>query len=247
MAAWWADLSSLNQFFYVLAVFFSVIFGWQFLSSLGGLGDHVGADHAAGGHDAAHFGGGDHAAGGHDAAHFGGDHAATGHDAVGHDAAHAGGAHTTDGHTADQHETQHDSDSVATFRLLSIRSVLAFGTLFSWAGALYLQRSLFPGLALLRATLWGLAGMVIVALFFWILPRLSEAGTADLDTAVGQTAQVYLDIPEGGAGQVRVRVSGAVSFVRARSRDGRYLPSGTGVRVIRRLDGSTLEVEPLEV
>jgi len=233
----------LNQFFYVMAVFFSVIFGWQFLSSLGGLGDHD-----AGGHGDGHLGG-DHGAdpahvGGHDAGHLGGDvaHAPAGDHPMAFDHDDAGATHD-----ADQYGAHHDGDSVAAFRLLSIRSLLAFGTLFSWAGALYLQRTLFPGLALLRATLWGLAGMVIVALFFWILPRLTEEGTANLDTAVGESGQVYLDIPEGGYGQVRVRVSGAVSFVRARSRDGRYLPSGTGVRIVRRLDTATLEVEPLEV
>ncbi len=147
----------------------------------------------------------------------------------------------TDGDAFDQ-----DSESLETFRLLSIRSILAFGTLFSWAGALYLQRSLFPGLALLRALLWGLAGMVTVALFFWLLPRLTEEGTANLDTAIGQIGTVYMDIPEGGVGQIKVLVSSTTSFVRARSHDGRYLPAGTAVRVISRPDSSTLGVEPVE-
>jgi len=215
MAAWWASLSSLNQTFYALAVFFSALFAWQLVSSFSALGEtEAGIDDVDASVDDV------------DAP-----------DAVEGDA----GVDDLDGDDFDQ-----DSESVATFRLLSIRSVLAFGTLFSWAGALYLQRSLFPGLALLRALLWGLAGMVTVALFFWLLPRLTEEGTANLDTAVGQVGTVYLDIPEDGAGQVKVLVSGTVSFVRARSRDGRYLPAGTGVRVIGRLDGSTIEVEPVE-
>jgi len=215
MAAWWASLSSLNQTFYALAVFFSALFAWQLVSSFSALGEtEAGIDDVDASVDDV------------DAP-----------DAVEGDA----GVDDLDGDDFDQ-----DSESVATFRLLSIRSILAFGTLFSWAGALYLQRSLFPGLALLRALLWGLAGMVTVALFFWLLPRLTEEGTANLDTAVGQVGTVYLDIPEDGAGQVKVLVSGTVSFVRARSRDGRYLPAGTGVRVIGRLDGSTIEVEPVE-
>lgn len=215
MAAWWASLSSLNQTFYALAVFFSALFAWQLVSSFSALGEtEAGIDDVDASVDDV------------DAP-----------DAVEGDAS----VDDLDGDDFDQ-----DSESVATFRLLSIRSILAFGTLFSWAGALYLQRSLFPGLALLRALLWGLAGMVTVALFFWLLPRLTEEGTANLDTAVGQVGTVYLDIAEGGAGQVKVLVSGTVSFVRARSRDGRYLPAGTGVRVIGRLDGSTIEVEPVE-
>lgn len=220
MAAWWASLSPLNQVFYALAVFFSVLFGWQLVSSFSALGDADGTIDDVSDTDVSDADVSDAGAP---------DVEASDGDAVG------------DGDALDQ-----ESESVTTFRLLSLRAILAFGTLFSWAGALYLQRSLFPGLALLRALLWGLAGMVTVALFFWVLPRLTEEGTANLDTAIGQVGPVYLDIPEDGVGQVRVRVSGAISFVRARSRDGRYLPAGTQVRVIGRLDGATLEVEPVE-
>ncbi|MHB0856180.1 MAG: NfeD family protein [Anaerolineae bacterium] len=224
MLAWWGQLSSLNQAFYVSAIFFSVLFLWQLFSSLGALGDGGGAD--ASGHTDAGAGS-DH--GGHFAPvdHTTGDHTAfSGHD------------------TSDSHQAH--SDGLATFRLLSIRSILAFGTLFSWAGALYLRGTLFPGLALLRAILWGMAGMVTVALFFWILPRLTEEGTANLDTAVGETGQVYMTIPEDGTGQVRVLVSGVTSHIRARSRNGMRLPAGTAVRVTRRLDAGTLEVDEIE-
>ena len=222
MAAWWASLSPLNQTFYALAVFFSALFGWQLVSSFSALGDsEAGIDDGDASMDSL---------------------VASMDDVDAPDAADGdAGLYDVDGNAFDE-----DSESVTTFRLLSIRSILAFGTLFSWAGALYLQRSLFPGLALLRALLWGLAGMVTVALFFWLLPRLTEEGTANLDTAVGQVGNVYLDIPEDGVGQIKVLVSGTTIFVRALSRDGRYLPAGAGVRVIRRLDGSTLEVEPAE-
>jgi membrane protein implicated in regulation of membrane protease activity len=129
-----------------------------------------------------------------------------------------------------------------TFRLLSIRSILAFGTLFSWAGALYLQQEGEPIWAVVRAALWGLAGLLVVALFFWFLPRLTEEGTATLETAVGRNGQVYLDIPEDGVGQVRVLVGNTIKFVKARSRSGERLPAGTEVRVVAMTDSVTLEV-----
>ena len=121
--------------------------------------------------------------------------------------------------TADQ-----EAAGLQTFRLLSIRSILAFGTLFSWAGALYLQQEGTPVWAVVRAALWGLAGLLVVALFFWFLPRLTEEGTATLETAVGRNGQVYLDIPEDGVGQVRVLVGNTIKFVKARSRSGERLP-----------------------
>jgi len=135
-----------------------------------------------------------------------------------------------------------DVSGLATLRLLSIRSILAFGTLFSWAGALYLSQGHTQLGAMIRAFLWGAAGMATVAFFFWMLPRLSEEGTANLDTAIDKIAQVYMDIPEGGSGQIRVMVSGRMSYVNAQTEDGRPLVAGTTVRVVRRLDARTLIV-----
>ena len=139
-----------------------------------------------------------------------------------------------------------DASGLATLRLFSIRSFLAFGMLFSWAGALYLTQGHTSTGTLIRALLWGLAGMLVVALFFWMLPRLAEEGTANLDTAIGAVGQVYMDIPERGSGQIRVTVSGATSFIKARTEDGAPLVAGTAVRVVRRLDGRTLEIVRVE-
>jgi hypothetical protein len=151
-----------------------------------------------------------------------------------------------DGADTGDAELLEDAAGLATLRLLSFRSALAFGMLFCWAGTLYLSQGRTPAGALIRALLWGVAGMLCVALFFWLLPRLAEEGTANLDTAVGRAALVYLDIPEDGLGQVRVIVSGTLSFVRARSAAGQPIKAGTDVRVLRRLDARTLEVEPIE-
>jgi membrane protein implicated in regulation of membrane protease activity len=154
----------------------------------------------------------------------------------------AGGLDMADTEGAD--DLIEDASGLATFRLFSVRSILAFGTLFSWAGALYLQQDLPPGWALARALLWGLLGMVVVGAFFWLLPRLSEEGTGHLASAVGETGQVYINIPQDGLGQVRVIVGGRVSFVKARARGGQALPAGTPVRVVGLIDSLTLEVEP---
>ena len=199
--SWWSNLSALNQAFFVAAMFFTTIFVWQFVSSLGGLGGDEPGDVDA-------------------------------------------DAELGDGDMGDG-DLLEDASGMATLRLLSIRSIIAFGTLFSWAGALYLaeDRSMFSAMGL--GVAWGVAGMLVVALFFWALPHLTEEGTADLDTALGKAGQVYMDIPENGTGQARVVVSGTVSFIKARSRDGRRLPAGTPVRVIGRLDSSTLEVEAI--
>ncbi|MFB3890926.1 MAG: hypothetical protein ACE15C_02755 [Phycisphaerae bacterium] len=134
-------------------------------------------------------------------------------------------------------------ESVAAFKLLSIRSVLAFFTLFSWAGALYLQggASLTP--ALVYAALWGVAAGLIVAGIFYLMQRLTESGNPRLGSCLDTSGTVYLDIPAGGTGEVRVTVSGVMTHIRAKAADGVPLPAGTKIRVTRILDPVTIEVK----
>ncbi len=209
MAAWWSSLSSLNQFFWGLVVFFSTLFVWQLVASFAGVLGGVGAD-TDGALDAD--------------ADLDGDG-----DLVSDDA-----------------DLTEDMEGLSTFRLLSVRSVLAFCTLFSWAAALYLGRDVSRVSAFAVAALWGLAGMLVVALFFWLLPRLTEEGTADLSSAQGQKGTVYVNIPADGDGQVRLIVGGRLRFLRARAAHGASLTAGTEVRVIRVTGGRILEVEEVE-
>lgn len=237
MLTWWASLSGTSQGFFVAAVFFSTLFIWQLVSSIAAVGD-TGAEVHAG--DAGGAGADAHVDVG--GAHVGDMHAGDMHagdvpNDVAHDLVHDG---------AQDQAAQHEVSGLHTFRLLSIRSLLAFGTLFSWAGALYLQQDGQAWWAVLRAVLWGFAGLLVVALFFFFLPRLTEEGTATLDTAVGRSGQVYMDIPANGVGQVRVLVGNTIKFVKARSRSGEPLSAGTSVRVVDMVDSVTIEVEASE-
>lgn len=139
-------------------------------------------------------------------------------------------------------------DAVATvlaFKLLSMRALLTFFTLFFWAAALYLEQGLTLPDVFGTALLWGLGGMALVALLLHLLPKLAHSGTRNLDSAVGTEATVYVDIPAHGTGEVRVVASGSVSYVKARSRTGEALNAGTPVTVCDRIGQTILVVEPL--
>ena len=138
----------------------------------------------------------------------------------------------------------YDHGAVA-FQLLSIRSVIAFGMLFGWAGALYLDSGYSVEEAVIRGFVWGAAGMVLVAYFFYKVQQLSESHTRNLSSCIGNEGEVYLDIPEDGTGQIRVMESGAVNYVSARSKGGQSIQHKTPVRVLRTLDTTTVEVEPI--
>jgi hypothetical protein len=92
--------------------------------------------------------------------------------------------------------------------------------------------------------LWGLAGGVAVAVLVHYLKKMAETGTAKLSSCVGTTGTVYVNIPAGGTGEVRVTVSGRLTHVAARSVDGAAIAAGTMIRVASQLSDNTVAVEP---
>ena len=145
-----------------------------------------------------------------------------------------------------EHNAMEDaSHTVSAFKLLSVRSLISFATLFSWAGSLYLQGGTSIPLTLIYALLWGFAAMVAVSAVFALLSKMTETGNIRIASAAGTQGTVYLDIPASGEGEVRITISGVVSVPKARSKDGAAIPAGTQIRVVRALGPNTVEVEPL--
>lgn len=157
----------------------------------------------------------------------------------------AGDGHFEDGHIDDS--TGEDGvEATVAFKLLSVRSIITFCTLFSWGSALYLNRGEPASTALALSAVWGLAGMLSVSLIFWGMRKLTYTGTKKLSSCVGTTGTVYLNIPEKGFGEIKVTVSGVLSNVKASSASGAPLSANTPVRVVRMLGQTTVEVEPIE-
>lgn len=219
MAEWWQNLDTLSRFFFSAALFFSVFFLWQVFASFGGVGD--GAESGDGGDM----------------------------DVSGHDVDTGGGGHGSHDGVYDhfEHGAQHDAvESVASFKIISLRSLITFFTLFCWSNALFLSVHTPVILSMVYSLLWGIAGMLGVAWVFYALIRLSESGTSDIGTCIGEVGTVYQDIPSGGMGRVRATVSGAISHVKAVASSAEALPSGTRVRIVRKLDSTLVQVERAE-
>jgi len=141
--------------------------------------------------------------------------------------------------------SMHDAvESTVAFHILSVRAILAFFTLFTWAGALYLNIGKSTSQIIILAVAWGVAGWVVVAVLLHWLRKMAETGTRRLSTALGQDGTVYMDIPAGGQGEVRVAVSGVVSMVKARAAGGLAIKAGSPVTITRLLDINCVEVRP---
>lgn len=147
-------------------------------------------------------------------------------------------------HTGVDHTAAADAhDSVLAFKLISVRSGLAFLTLFFWAAGLYYGKYSLS-VVMLIALAWGLLAMAVVAWLFHMLMKMTESGNPRIGTSVGAPGSVYMDIPANGEGEIRVLVSGVMTHVRARTRDGQALKGGTKVKVTKVLDANIVEVIP---
>ena len=201
-------MATITQVFYISALFFSIIFIWQFVASLIGLS------------------GGDMDVDGAVDADFDLDVAAD---------------------AADGLEAGDAVDSLDAFHLFSIRAILAFCTLFFWAGAMYLdQEDVSRPAAMAYAFGWGMAGWFVITLLINWMRKLAETGNPQIATCVGTRGAVYMDIPADGIGKIRVTVTGATSMVDARSAGREAIAAGTPVEVLSKLDDSTVEVRAVE-
>lgn len=137
-------------------------------------------------------------------------------------------------------------ESSQAFKVLSLRSIVTFFTLFSWGSALYTADGVPLGRAMGISCIWGLVGMFAIAFIFWGMGKLTETGTKDVSTAKGQIGTVYLDIPADGFGEIKVSVSGVSEHLQAKSVSGEALPAGTQVRVVQVIGQTLVGVEKMK-
>ena len=138
----------------------------------------------------------------------------------------------------------HDSPSDAAFKLLSVHAVTGFCMMFGWTGlTVYKQFGLGAPVSFLAASAAGVTMMYATAWLFKLASHMTSPGAAfSLKDVVGNEATVYMKIPEGGRGKVRLGVDGLTRFVEAVSDDGAAIDSFKVVQITRALDGSTVGV-----
>jgi hypothetical protein len=137
------------------------------------------------------------------------------------------------------------AESADAFKVLSLRSVITFFTLFSWGSALYTTSGVPAVKAMSISAIWGMVGMFAIAGIFYTMGKLAETGTKDMEGSLDQIGTVYLDIPAEGFGEVKVIVNNVPEHIRAKSMDGEVLPAGTQVRVVQVVNQTLVGVQKL--
>jgi len=144
-----------------------------------------------------------------------------------------------------------DHGSTGLFSILSIRTVVAGVTMFGLVGMATMtsmeQSPIANMVALLFAVMGGAAALLGVHFLMQSLHKLGADGTLKPKNAIGQTGTVYLPIPAhgDGNGKVQIRVQGRMVEMLAATEAATTLPTGSKVRVVGLVAGSTVQVEPL--
>lgn len=92
------------------------------------------------------------------------------------------------------------------FRLLSLRSIIAFLTIFGWVGLIGVRNDLSNVWTLVIAFACGLVAMLVVVLAMRWMLKLQADGTRNIKNALGKSGTVYLTVPgqRNGSGKVNI-------------------------------------------
>lgn len=223
MADWWNALTGLQQFFYYVAIPFTVLLLIQTIMTIIGLGDS-GAD-----------------------ADVDTDFDAdmdTDFDADMDTDFDADMDTDFDADVGDSVDVHDSGYGYAGFRFFTVRGVIAFFCIFGWTG-ITLTSSTLPLIPIiLISVVAGLLAMLIIGLMFFVVKRLQSSGNIKHSNAIGKVAEVYIPIPSSrsGKGKVMVCVQERLIEAEAITDEVEKIPTGKSVHVVGSI-GNTLIVK----
>jgi hypothetical protein len=137
-----------------------------------------------------------------------------------------------------------DNDMGIDFQFITLKNLIAFFTIFGWTGIICVGEGLNPAISTVIASAAGLVMMFIMAGVVYMMGKLAEEGTLNLNNAKGKTATVYLTIPAKrmGVGKVQIEVQGlqTLDAITEKKED---IPTGAVVKVVDVLNNQVLIVE----
>ncbi|WP_291634120.1 hypothetical protein [Clostridium sp.] len=133
------------------------------------------------------------------------------------------------------------------FKLVTIRSLVVFFTVFSWTGIVATTSGKGKIATVIIALISGFVMMYIVSYIYFFLSKFVEDGTMNITNAINREGQVYLTIPERreNKGKVEIVVQGALRLLEAVT-DGDAIATGNKVVVISIVENQFLLVEKID-
>ena len=121
-----------------------------------------------------------------------------------------------------------EGDHGVSFQFFSLKNVVAFFTVFSWAALACLDLGMSKPLSLGLAFIAGLLMMLVMASIFYYASKLTSSGSLNMKNAIGAMGEVYLTIPanKSGFGKVQVKIQGALREMDAITEDQEEIATG---------------------
>lgn len=138
-----------------------------------------------------------------------------------------------------------EHDHGIDFQFISLKNLVAFFTIFGWAGIASIDAGLANWATILISTCSGLVMMVIMASIVFFMGKLTESGTLNINNALGRVGTVYLTIPSNrtGMGKVQIKVQGLQTLDALTDFD-EDIKTGTVVEVTEVISNEILLVKP---
>jgi hypothetical protein len=130
-------------------------------------------------------------------------------------------------------DSEIDSDGGMPFQFFTLKNLIAFFTLFGWAGIAAVDSGVSQAAALIIAFAAGLLTMFVMAGIAYLLSKATADGTLKFSHAVGRAGEVYLTIPSnrGSTGKIQITVQGALRTLDAVTDDEYDIPTGKIIKV----------------
>jgi membrane protein implicated in regulation of membrane protease activity len=138
--------------------------------------------------------------------------------------------------------------SSSTFKIFTIRGIVAFFALGGWAGLAALAAGLHPFWAIQISLFAGLCALMLAAIIIRLALRMQTSGNLNINHAVAQTGEVYIRVPAGRSDKGKVTLLMQERFVELDAitdSDTDILPESK-VEIISIADGDTLVVRPIK-
>lgn len=131
-------------------------------------------------------------------------------------------------------DTEIDSDFGIGFQFFTLKNLVGFLTIFSWSGIACLEAEMSVPLSLIVSFCCGLLMMTVMATLFYLMKRMQDSGTLNINNAIDGVGEVYLNINanRGNIGKVHIKIQGALRELDALTDDESNLNRGDVVTVV---------------
>lgn len=135
-------------------------------------------------------------------------------------------------------------DDGAGYQFFTVKNLIAFFTMFGWAGLAAYKGGLSNGWVTVIALA---SGISMVLLMYGLMHRTAQMrndGTLQMKNAINQVGETYLRIPaqRSGMGKVQVQVQGRLMELDAMTDDAADIATGKPIQVINLLNNRILLV-----